>query len=106
VGMCVSHLILIPSHSIIFCAMFDIIQSVLAVVGSEPLNDFCAAHWEKFATAPYFDAHGVFMSIFFSSGFIFVGFILLIALVIQASKLLVAVKRTEIEKKSTDKKKR
>lgn len=71
-----------------------------AVVRSaEWLNGLGARHWEKFATQNYFDRRGIFVAIMLSGPLLLDSFLMLISFVVEASQLLVTVKKEELRRK-------
>uniref|UniRef100_A0A7S3NGQ9 Transmembrane protein 18 n=1 Tax=Aureoumbra lagunensis TaxID=44058 RepID=A0A7S3NGQ9_9STRA len=76
---------------------FLFILITVLVGGAESLNSFCAKNWKKFATQNYFDREGVFAGIMFCAPLLALGFAMLANFLLQASDLLVQVKRREIQ---------
>uniref|UniRef100_A0A7S0HWS5 Transmembrane protein 18 n=1 Tax=Hanusia phi TaxID=3032 RepID=A0A7S0HWS5_9CRYP len=63
---------------------------------AEPLNRFLSTHWESFSTQNYFDKHGVFLSVVWSTPLLLIGAYMVIQTLIASASLLVQVKRREI----------
>ena len=76
----------------------------LTVRSAERLNDYGANEWESFATQNYFDSRGVFVSLMLSAPLFLVSGCMLIAIIREASMLLVEVKKHELRAKAKAKK--
>jgi hypothetical protein len=74
------------------------------VRSAERLNDYGANEWERFATQNYFDSRGVFVSLMLSAPLLLVSACMLIAIVREASTLLIEVKKHELRAKAKAKK--
>lgn len=69
------------------------------VRAAERLNDYGAKHWKEFATQNYFDRRGIFIGIMLCGPLLLDSFMMLFMFVIEASQLLVEVKREELRRK-------
>ena len=67
---------------------------------SELLNGFLAKHYKTFTKYQYFDSNGVFLICIWSAPLIVEAFLCLVYLLVDASNLLVAVKRHELNRKT------
>uniref|UniRef100_A0A7S1T5J4 Transmembrane protein 18 n=1 Tax=Tetraselmis chuii TaxID=63592 RepID=A0A7S1T5J4_9CHLO len=67
---------------------------------SERINSYLATQWEKFATQPYFDTRGVFISAVMSAPLILIMFVILINYLLASVNLLVKMKRKELQYKA------
>mmetsp|Transcript_37883 Transcript_37883/g.81620 ORF Transcript_37883/g.81620 Transcript_37883/m.81620 type:complete len:169 (-) Transcript_37883:18-524(-) len=68
-------------------------------------NAWCAANWQQFASQPYFDEQGLFISVVLSAPFLIINIIILINHLIVLSGLIVRAKRAELKYKARSKKK-
>mmetsp|Transcript_42126 Transcript_42126/g.51141 ORF Transcript_42126/g.51141 Transcript_42126/m.51141 type:complete len:171 (+) Transcript_42126:144-656(+) len=66
------------------------------VLMAEHINEFAGAHWTKFATQPYFDPSGLFISAVFSVPLVFLVLIILVNSLINMTNMMVKVKRAQI----------
>jgi len=76
------------------------------VKSSEFLNGIAADNWQSFATQNYFDARGVFMTVFVCAPLLLDSLIMLLFFLREASQLLVQVKTSQLKQKAKDGKKR
>lgn len=67
---------------------------------AEKLNDYGANEWERFASQNYFDSRGVFVSLMLSAPLLVVSACMLIAIIREASMLLIEVKKHELRAKA------
>lgn len=67
-----------------------------SVYYAERLNTILARHWEKFATQPYFDRHGVFLSTVWSGPLLLVSTVILVNTLRTLVQLLVKWKRADL----------
>lgn len=87
---------------VLFARRFRDLQILLflavsgAIVNAEALNKLAEERWREFSTQNYFDKHGVFMSVVFSGPLLIILMLQLILTLIDASKLVVKVKRLEL----------
>jgi len=72
---------------------------LLFVYCAQYLNSFAATNWELFATKPYFDANGAFISLIFSGPLLLNASAILVFFVMELGSLLVKVKRAELKEK-------
>lgn len=80
---------------------FSVMGTIFIVVRSaEKLNDYGSETWEKFASQNYFDKTGVFVSLMVSAPLLFVSACMLIAILREATTLLIDVKTHEIKAKA------
>lgn len=70
------------------------------VRSAETLNGYGNRNWERFATQNYFDKRGIFVGIMLCGPLLLDSFMMLVAFVLEASQLLVQVKRDELRRKS------
>eukprot|EP01025_Chloroclados_australasicus_P033595 TRINITY_DN34290_c0_g2_i1.p4 TRINITY_DN34290_c0_g2~~TRINITY_DN34290_c0_g2_i1.p4 ORF type:complete len:171 (-),score=12.53 TRINITY_DN34290_c0_g2_i1:153-665(-) len=63
---------------------------------AEQLNELGAKHWRKFASQPYFDEGGFFISMVVSMPLVVVMLVIVINYLISVAKLLVRMKRQQI----------
>eukprot|EP00873_Tetraselmis_striata_P038614 jgi/Tetstr1/458878/TSEL_004386.t1 len=66
------------------------------VKSSESINSYLATQWEAFATQPYFDPRGVFISAVLSVPLVLIMFVILINYLVASASLLVTMKRKEL----------
>jgi len=76
----------------------------VTVRSAERLNDYGANEWERFATQNYFDSRGIFVSLMLSAPLFLVSACMLIAIIREASMLLIEVKKHELRAKAKAKK--
>lgn len=67
---------------------------------AEKLNDYGSENWEQFASQNYFDNRGVFVSLMISAPLLFISACMLVAIVREASSLLIDVKTREFKAKA------
>ena len=71
-----------------------------AVYAAEALNAIAAEHWQTIATQNYFDKQGLFTGIVFCAPLLALALIQVVIMLVQASILLVKVKRAELMQKA------
>lgn len=69
------------------------------VRSAEWLNGMGARNWQHFATQNYFDKRGIFVGIMLCGPLLLDSFMMLVFFVLEASQLLVDVKRGELARK-------
>jgi hypothetical protein len=80
---------------------FSVMGSIFIVVRSaEKLNDYGSENWERFASQNYFDGRGVFVSLMVSAPLLFISAAMLIAILREATTLLIDVKTHELKAKA------
>mmetsp|Transcript_1235 Transcript_1235/g.3586 ORF Transcript_1235/g.3586 Transcript_1235/m.3586 type:complete len:144 (+) Transcript_1235:83-514(+) len=67
---------------------------------AESINSFLASRWTDFATQPYFDPRGVFISAVMSAPLMLIMFVVLINYLLSSVSLLVDMKAKEIKFKA------
>eukprot|EP00940_MAST-03C_sp_MAST-3C-sp2_P001020 g1020.t1 len=72
----------------------------VAASGAERLNALLKNNWESFADQDYFDTRGVFMCAVYSAPLLLIGFVQLVSLLCETSRMLVHAKRAELRAKS------
>ena len=72
------------------------LSSTAAVFMSERLNQIAKARWREFSTQNYFDEHGVFVGVVFAAPLMIILTIQLVLTLVDASRLVVKVKRLEL----------
>eukprot|EP00741_Cyanophora_paradoxa_P025251 tig00000361_g24370.t1 len=70
---------------------------MLLVYLSQAINAVCAAHWARFATQPYFDPNGIFISAVFSGPLLLTSIVQLLMCIYQSGSLLIKVKKAELK---------
>jgi len=107
-ALIVTHIALLSL--VIFARRFKLLQFVLfigmtvAVFCSEYLNKMGGERWKEFSTQNYFDKHGVFTGTIYAGPLLLILTIQLILTLVDASRLVVTVKRLELgidKKKAT-----
>ena len=74
-----------------------------AVFLTEKLNTVLHEHWQEFADQDYFDESGVFLCTIYSAPLLIIGFIQVVVLLIDVSRLLIRAKRAEIRHNNSKK---
>ena len=64
-------------------------RAVVAVYLAEHINTYLAQHWQAFATQPYFDKNGIFVSTIYSAPLLFTMLVILVRaqLLVHAASL-------------------
>jgi hypothetical protein len=78
----------------------------LLVYCAKYINAYCEKNWELFATQPYFDNQGLFISAMVSGPLLVINIIIVVNHLIELSRLIVKVKRAELRAKSKAQKKK
>mmetsp|Transcript_34315 Transcript_34315/g.55496 ORF Transcript_34315/g.55496 Transcript_34315/m.55496 type:complete len:161 (+) Transcript_34315:57-539(+) len=84
--------------------IFSFLSILLLVYNAEPINSYCSQHWKSFATQPYFDQRGLFISVVFSGPLLLISSIQIMLCLATSAGLLVKVKRAAMQKKNSSKK--
>lgn len=87
-------ILLRKSTNLIACFLLILLSTLLC---SERLNEFCASHWDKFATEQYFDSHGYFFFCFWNLPTLFNCILLVVLLLSQMNTLLAQAGRLNFE---------
>lgn len=66
------------------------------VYNAETINEIAAVHWRKFARQDYFQAQGLFISVFLSLPLLFTMLVILINYMVEMTSLLIQMKRKEL----------
>ena len=82
------------------CILFVVISSV--VFGAERINGFLDKHWAKFATQPYFDKHGVFISTVFTGPLLIIMMVIVLNLLSETVRLMIKSKRAEFKHRARE----
>merc|ERR1711937_982314 len=69
----------------------------LVIYCAKYLNAYCEKNWESFATQPYFDNQGLFISAMLSGPLLVINIIIVVNHLIELSRLIVKVKRAELK---------
>ena len=70
---------------------------LISIYMAERLNSFLQHHWQRFASQPYFDAHGVFLSTVWSGPLLLVSTLILVNSLFAMVSLMVKWKRAELK---------
>mmetsp|Transcript_15677 Transcript_15677/g.38644 ORF Transcript_15677/g.38644 Transcript_15677/m.38644 type:complete len:177 (-) Transcript_15677:236-766(-) len=84
---------------------FLLLSCLVGTLCAQYINDWGAEHWREFATQPYFDKDGFFISTVFSGPLLFFSMLILINMLYIMSDLLIKVKRKEFAREKRRKKK-
>lgn len=101
VGLIVFHITLLVlavasrKHSNVQMAMFFCV--LLSVYAAERMNIYLHRHWKSFARQPYFDSHGVFLSVVWSGPLLLVSALILFNSLLTLTSLMVKWKRAELK---------
>ncbi|CAK9199981.1 unnamed protein product [Sphagnum troendelagicum] len=101
VGLIVFHITLLVlavasrKHSNVQMAMFFCV--LLCVYVAERMNIYLHRHWKSFARQPYFDSHGVFLSVVWSGPLLLVSALILFNSLLTLTSLMVKWKRAELK---------
>lgn len=77
------------------CTIFVLLSGV--VFGAERLNEFLGKHWQRFATQPYFDKHGVFISTVLTGPLLIIMMVIICNLLAESVSLMIKSKRAEFK---------
>merc|ERR1712062_136426 len=81
------------------CMFLHLVTLLCLCYASELLNEFLAKNYKSFANHQYFDSQGVFIICIWSCPLIIQAFLCVVFLLIDASNLMVTVKRHELRRK-------
>ncbi|KAI9318707.1 transmembrane protein 18-domain-containing protein [Dichotomocladium elegans] len=99
--VCFFTTIALRNHHNALSIFFFIILGLAAM--AHQLNNLGQQHWQKFASANYFDDQGLFIVSVYAFPLIFNGFFSLIFVLRAASKMMVAVKRAQLRQQMKNK---
>jgi hypothetical protein len=82
-------------HSNVQMAMFYC--GLICVYVAERMNIYLHRHWKSFARQPYFDSHGVFLSVVWSGPLLLVSALIIFNSLLTLTSLMVKWKRAELK---------
>lgn len=74
--------------------------ALASVYFAERLNSFLLRHWRSFATQPYFDSHGVFISTVWSGPLLLISTLILVNSMVTMTRMMIQWKRAELKHKA------
>ncbi|KAG0578871.1 hypothetical protein M758_4G052800 [Ceratodon purpureus] len=74
--------------------------TLASVYFAERLNTVLRRHWRSFATQPYFDTHGVFISTVWSGPLLLISTLILVNSMVTMTRMMVKWKRAELKHKA------
>lgn len=74
--------------------------TLVSVYFAERLNSFLLRHWRSFATQPYFDSHGVFISTVWSGPLLLISTVILLNSMVMMTQMMIKWKRAELKHKA------
>lgn len=78
------------------------VLAMLLVYTSERLNKTLGRHWQTFASQPYFDANGIFISAVLSAPLVLDMLVILVCHLLNLCRMLVHMKRQELRHKARE----